>query len=330
MSHFIDYFNLTTLEHFHFLRPYWFFVFIFIIFILRFFSQREDTLSVWRNVMSPTILKALTVQGNTERWLSPPKLSLIISIPLCLVLMGPTWQQMPSPFSEDEAVLIIALDLSETMEQNDLAPSRLLRAKQKILQLLEHRGDAKTALVAFAGSAHVVMPITNDREMIRHFLDSLSLQLMPVTGKLTQSILPVSNKLLSSTTVPSTLLLLTDGTTQESTNAFRQSFTNQGSLYHNQLIVWAIGKTQSQLTEHSQIVPVQIAQLENLVNATSGRLVTMTIDEEDVKQVSRYIEHNLVIVDDKSRPWLDSGYPFTFIVALLFLFWFRKGWTLQW
>ena len=52
-------------------------------------------------------------------------------------------------------------------------PSRLLRAKQKILELMAIRGDVNTALIAYSGTAHTVMPITNDSEMIRHFLAAL-------------------------------------------------------------------------------------------------------------------------------------------------------------
>lgn len=330
MNELADFFNLTQLQHFHFLRPYWFIAFVALFFILRFFGQRDDTLALWRKVMSVKMLNTLTVQGNTSHWLSPQKLSFIIALPICLVLMGPTWQQQPSPFSENNSALVIALDVSETMEQGDIQPSRLLRAKQKILQLLKMRGDTKTALVAFAGSAHVVMPITNDQQMIQHFLDSLSQKLMPVQGKLPQSVLPIAEQLLFTTNVPGTLLIIGDGASMETSKQFGKYFQTGGALSQHQLIIWAIGKKANQLETDTNIIPMQYEQLSAVVNQSSGRLVTMTIDETDIAQVNRYIEHNLVIVDDKSRPWLDSGYPLTFVTAFLFLFWFRKGWTLQW
>jgi len=334
MTELTDFFGMTTfisqLPHFHFLRPFWFVTFVAMFFILKFFAQRDDSLALWRKVMSPLMLKTLTVEGNTNHWLSPRKLSLLTSLPLCLVLMGPTWQQQPSPFSENNAPLVIALDVSQSMEQADIQPSRLLRAKQKILQLLEMRGDTKTALIAFAGSAHVVMPITNDKRMIQHFLDSLSRKIMPVSGKLVESVLPITENLLASSTVPGTLLVITDGASKQSSEQFSDYFQDKGALQSHQLIVWAIGKEADELDPNSNIIPMQYQQLNTLAKAGNGRLVSMTIDEQDINQVNRYIEHNLVVIDDKSRPWLDSGYPLTFVVALLFLFWFRKGWTLQW
>ncbi|WP_170309595.1 vWA domain-containing protein [Litorilituus lipolyticus] len=277
--------------------------------------------------MSTSILKSLTVEGNNKNLLSPQKLSLVLSIPLCIVLMGPTWQQQPSPFSENNAPLIIALDVSETMEQSDVQPNRLLRAKQKVLQLLELRGDTKTALIAYAGSAHIVMPITNDREMIRHFLDVLTPNLMPKEGKVPEAALPLAKGLFASSQVPGTLLIIGDGATSNTSKQFEQFFNQQP----HQLIVWAIGKPEEELNNDSDnVIAMQLPQLQALADSGGGRLVTMSHDQQDIDQVNRYIEHNLVIVEDESRPWHDSGYPLVFVMAFIFLFWFRKGWTLQW
>ena len=215
-----------SMQHFHFLRPYWLLAFISIIYIIHTFSLRDDSLAQWRTLMSAQVLSHLTVTGNNNNWLSPQKMSLILSVPLCIVLMGPTWQQQPSPFSENNAPLIIALDVSKTMEQSDVQPSRLLRAKQKIIELLELRGDSKTALIAYAGSAHVVMPMTNDREMIRHFLDALDEKVMPVSGKLPETIIPLTENLLASYTVPGTVLLVGDGATSNTVNVFKKYFRN--------------------------------------------------------------------------------------------------------
>lgn len=332
-----------SLQYFHFLRPYWLVVFIAIFYIIKAFSMRDDSLSQWRNVMSTQVLSSLTVNGNNTHWLSPQKMTLVLAVPLCIVLMGPTWQQQPSPFTENNAPLIIALDVSKTMEQGDVQPSRLLRAKQKIIELLEVRGDSKTALIAYAGSAHVVMPITNDREMIRHFLDVLNEKIMPVSGKLPEKIIPLTDTLLSTSKVPGTLLLIGDGATNNTVKLFKEFFAEKSA----QLIVWGMGKEASssalaapndiELNDLEQnddlpvsIIPLQLEQLKSLANESLGRLVLMTNDDSDITRVNHYIKHNLVILDDNATPWYDAGYPMVFVMALIFLFWFRRGWTLQW
>ena len=319
-----------SIQHFHFLRPYWLLAFMIIVYIIRAFSLRDDSLAQWRSLMSAQVLSHLTVSGNSNNWLSPQKMSLILAIPLCIVLMGPTWQQQPSPFSENNAPLIIALDVSKTMEQGDVQPSRLLRAKQKIIELLELRGDSKMALIAFAGSAHIVMPITNDREMIRHFLDALSEKIMPLSGKLPEAIIPLVDDLLTSSPVPGTVLLIGDGATTNTVGAFKKFFNKQAA----QLLVWGIGKSVQSEEESAafttDIIPLQLEQLKALTSDSHGRLILMSNDNSDVHKINNYIKHNLVIVNDNSRPWHDSGYPILFVVAVVFLFWFRKGWTLQW
>jgi Ca-activated chloride channel family protein len=66
------------------------------------------------------------------------------------------------PFTEDKAPLVIALDLSQTMDAIDLDPTRLERAKLKIRDLLEERSGARTALSVYAGTTHMVLPFTTD------------------------------------------------------------------------------------------------------------------------------------------------------------------------
>lgn len=322
MDFFLDF------QHFHFLRPGYILAFIMLVIILHFFSQREDSLAMWRKLMSKNILNSLTVKGSNYHRFSPQKLSFALAVVVTIILMGPTWKQQPSPFSQNNAALIIVLDVSTTMTQTDVQPSRLLRAKQKIIELLNLRGDTNTALIAFSGSAHTVMPITNDREMIRLFLDVLDPELMPIAGKLPQSSLPIIEQLLKPTKVPGTVLLLTDSANNQASQAFSDFFAKQP----HQLIVWGFGKSQTDqdFDNASNIIPTQLAQLQNLAKHSHGKLITMSVDKSDINDVNRYIEHNLVVVDDKSRPWLDAGYGFVFLASLIFLFWFRKGWTLQW
>lgn len=317
-------FDFSSLVNFHFIRPYWLLVFIAGLWALRQFSQRDDTIATWRHVMSPQILKHLTVAGNEKRWLSPHRLSIVLLALTTLVLMGPTWRQQVSPFSEDKSALIIALDLSSSMSQSDVQPSRLLRAKQKVIELMALRGDANTALIAYSGSAHVVMPITNDREMIRHFLDALDEQVMPQQGKAPQAILPLVKELLAPLNVTSTVLLISDGCTELTQQAFGRFF--EENKY--QFIAWAIGREIT--SEAEQGIPLQFDQLKALAEHSDGKAVMMTDDTSDVNLIVRYIKRNLMIVDDESKPWFDSGYILLFFVAALFLLWFRKGWTLEW
>ncbi|PKH06120.1 VWA domain-containing protein [Moritella sp. Urea-trap-13] len=318
----------ASLQHFHLLRPYWLLLIVPMVFILQTLASHDDSLAHWRKNMSDEILEQLTVKGTSSRFISPKRVSWLTTFLLVIVLAGPSWQQQSSPFSQDDSALVIALDVSKTMQQNDLQPSRLIRAKQKIIDLLAVRGDANTALIAYSGTAHIVMPITNDSEMIRHFLDVLEPQLMPTAGKLPQNILPLAESLLAPTLVPGTVLLVGDGATSDTVEKFKQFFQSAS----HQLVVWAIGDVERVVNQEadSTIIPLQLSQLNLMASESDGRLVTISHDKDDVYLVNSFINNNLTIVEDASRPWHDAGYPIVFLVAALFLLWFRKGWTLQW
>ena len=75
-----------------------------------------------------------------------------------VALSGPTWRRELPPFVEDKAPLMIALSLSSSMRETDIAPSRLDRAKQKISDLLAARAGARTGLIAYAATSHLGRP----------------------------------------------------------------------------------------------------------------------------------------------------------------------------
>jgi Ca-activated chloride channel family protein len=81
-------------------------------------------------------------------------------------LAGPTWKKIELPGQELETPLVILLDLSQSMLSDDLQPNRLERAKFKISDLVGHHPQARAALIGFAGTAHTIVPLTRDYEII--------------------------------------------------------------------------------------------------------------------------------------------------------------------
>ncbi|WP_394173187.1 VWA domain-containing protein [Thalassotalea litorea] len=314
------------LQNFHFIRPAYLLLFLILIFLYLALRQRDNSLHFWQQVMSIEVLDQLTIKGSNYQWFSPSKVMPIVGSIAIIVAAGPSFTQVPSPFNEDKAGLVIALDVSETMQQSDLAPTRLLRAKQKVNDLLTLRGDSNTALIAYAGSAHIVMPLTNDGNMIRQFIKPLSPAMMPRAGKIPDNILPLTEDILNPTGVPGTLLLLTDGSSSEAQQNFQAFFQQQ----QHQLVIWAIGDDKVKAKPGSNFLPLQLNSLQQLASASNGRLVRFTHNKDDIETVNNYIENNLVVVNDGTRPWLDAGYPLVFLIAFSYVFWFRRGWTLQW
>ena len=139
----------------------------------------------------------------------------------CLACDGwPDLEARTSPFTEDQAPLVIALDVSSSMEMTDIQPSRLQRAQQKVRDLLAERSGARTALLAYAGSAHMVLPLTDDPNILEMYVEALSPAIMPEQGKDAAKALDLAQEMLAKEEVPGTILFLTDGISKESASGF--------------------------------------------------------------------------------------------------------------
>jgi Ca-activated chloride channel homolog len=68
------------------------------------------------------------------------------------------------------------------MRTPDIQPDRLTRSVQKIHDLLNLRPGAKTSLIAYSGTAHVVMPVTKDENIVNNFAGALDPKIMPSEG----------------------------------------------------------------------------------------------------------------------------------------------------
>lgn len=97
-------------------------------------------------------------------------------------LSGPAWQKVATPLYVNGAARVVALSLSNDMLAQDLKPDRMTRARFAVHDLLDAAGDARTALVAYAGAAFTVAPLTDDKHTVLNLLRVLRPDVMPVPG----------------------------------------------------------------------------------------------------------------------------------------------------
>ena len=101
---------------------------------------------------------------------------------LALALAGPRYGKTMREVEREGVDLVIALDVSLSMQAEDIAPSRLERAKKEIKQLLGELSGSRVGLVVFAGDAFIQCPLTTDYSAVRLFLDVVDPSLIPVPG----------------------------------------------------------------------------------------------------------------------------------------------------
>ncbi|HGY54832.1 MAG TPA: VWA domain-containing protein [Caldithrix abyssi] len=326
-------------QYFHFLRPCWL-LGILAAPLLYFITQKRLGADYqWRNIIAPHLLEHLKVRPAASAKFRPIHLISLFIILAALALAGPAWQREPSPFSEDKAPLVIALDLSQTMDAVDIAPTRLERAKLKITDLLQLRQGARTALLVYAGSAHTVLPFTDDPALLNMYIESLSTHIMPSKGKAPQKALKLAASLLDKSEIPGTILFFTDGISGK----YAAQFTQYMQTSRNQIAVLAFGTREGGpiqtgknrfLTKNGRRVmaPFDYEGLHTLSQKADIPVIGSTVDDNDVERLQRSIQTHLqaALAEDESLRWRDNGYYLLFPIVLLAALWFRKGWTLQW
>jgi Ca-activated chloride channel homolog len=325
----------------HFLRPHWLWLTLAVPVFYLSLVIRDNARARWRRYIEPELLDHLIV-SRRRRWRFRPIHLLSLLIILCsIAIAGPTWQREQPPFTEDKATLVIALDLSETMNAIDLSPTRLERVKLKLHDLLKNRNGGRTALFVYAGSTHMVLPFTTDGSLLDLYLDSLFTNLMPREGKDTAKALHDIEKFLKTESVPGTILFVTDGIESAAIPALEQ-FTAQEDQA-NDILVLGVGTSAGG--------PVQTSPNRFLEDHTGRRVfakldvkalralskydidaTTLTLNDDDIQWIQRHVQHHLQAVQQKDAKtgWIDQGYWLTVPVAAFLVFWFRKGWTIRW
>jgi len=319
--------DLSQFTHFHFLRPWWFLALIPLSWSLWHLWRARNPVGRWKKAIAPHLLKAMLIRHGRTHWLNPVNTAAVVAVIGIIALAGPTWKQQSSPFSEDVTPLVIMLDASPSMQQGDIQPSRLERAKQKIHDLLALRPSGRVGLIAYAGTAHSVIPLTNDPDVVDIFLNAIDSNIMPRRGKAPELALPFAENMLRDADVPGAILMIGDGVGPNTYRRFRQYC----SEHPHQLQILGMGREYADVAAGGDaFIPLEQTALQKLADTCNGNYQAQTPDKTDVQRINRHIHQHLLVVEDGSRPWVDAGYGLLFPFALMLLFWFRKGWTLHW
>jgi len=177
---------VNIVDHFHFLRPWWLlFIPLWLVLSYRVWHTQQQQ-NGWSSLCDPALLSYLLGESGKQKSASKTWfVSLFMAgFIASLALAGPVWKQLPQPIFQATSAMILILDLSRSMDAEDIKPSRLVRAKQKIQDILAARKEGQTGLIVFAGSAFDVVPLSTDNQAILSLLASLDTSMMPAQGSL--------------------------------------------------------------------------------------------------------------------------------------------------
>jgi len=166
----------------HLLRPFWLLIVPLPLWLLWRLWHRQRQVGSWQRLLPfafhDTLLTGGRVRNSRLPWLALGSAWLLT----CLALLGPSWQQLEQPSLKRAEPLVVLLEMTPAMLASDLQPTRLEHARRKLLDLLRLRQDAQTAVVVFAGSAHTLVPLSDDLATTENLLGAIRPELMPEEG----------------------------------------------------------------------------------------------------------------------------------------------------
>jgi len=229
-----------------------------------------------------------------------------------------------SPFSEDQAALFIVIKVAPDMLARDIQPSRLQRSVLKIHDLLELKKDIRTGLIAYAGSAHLVMPLTSDTGIINNFAAALEPGVMPMEGDEPAEAITLANQRLEKAAVPGSIVLITDNIDTSQIAALKKFHQQGGVDVH--ILAMAAGPEVIPPPDSPPGPALDIDSLRDAASAMGGNVITVTVDKSDIENLSVKIERSISHAPaSEGQQWLDAGYYLLWLLALIMLFFFRRG-----
>lgn len=326
------------MESLHFIRPLWFVALAPILVLAWFWFRSTRTGSAWQNAISSELLPVLldVKESRSGQWLRGIMLT---AITLAVIgLAGPTWEKLPQNVEQKNDALVVLLDLSLSMWAEDVKPSRIVRARQKITDILRQREEGLTALVAYAGDAHAVVPLTDDVATIENLLGALDPGMMPVLGSNPSHGLEVAKGLFSNANMTEgRILMITDGidrisaVSKHRNRAFPISIIGIGTYEGGPIPLDSDAEPPRYLMtqEGNQVIALlDERRLTEVANLSYGKYSKLSLSDTDFRvalSTPLPTEDASIEVEREFDSWFDQGHWLAAALLPLCLLGFRRG-----
>lgn len=335
---------MDILANFHFLYPLWFLLLPLLSLFLWWINQVQAGNSSWDNFIDeklrPYVLSANATEKNKYFLLSLAVAGLISIFSLA----GPSWDKSEVPAFQTQQGLVVGMDLSTSMIANDITPSRLVRSRFKLIDLLKLRKEGQTGLVVFAGAAFAVSPLTDDVKNISEQIKHLGPGTMPSQGSLLYSAIDEATKLLQQSDFKKgNILLMTDGLSNLSKaissakkareQGYRVSILGVGTK-KGTTIPLAGGRVLRDRQGNPVITSLNESELRQVATAGGGDYRFSSLGDDDIKYFTEQFSAkksdklNQTLLKNKNKQveyWNNAGIWLSLLLLPFVLLLFRRG-----
>jgi Ca-activated chloride channel family protein len=276
------------------LRPLWLLAVPALAWLLWRLWHRERQSGRWQLLLPAAFHQAL-LKGGSGRSSKLPWLALGLAWLLAvLALLGPSWQRVEQSNQKPADPLVVLLELTPQMLATDGRPNRLEQTRRKLLDLLEARRDAQTAIIVYAGSAHSLVPLSDDLATSRNLLEALKPSLMPEPGRRADLAVARALQLLDQAQLgQGRLLLITSALSEEERSGIQQALQKHSVP----LLILGVGSREGAPVAQEDgsflkdsrgaiLIPRLDARgLQETAENHGGRYASMRLDDEDLRRL---------------------------------------------
>jgi Ca-activated chloride channel family protein len=325
----------------HFLRPQWLWALIpaaVIYGLIRSIKHRQNQAT---NMINDVLYNYLT-QGGSQTQSTQRLWPLLLGAVLAIVAMaGPTTQKIPKPVYDIAQAKVIVMDMSLSMRATDIAPDRLSRMSYKAIDLINANNGGEIGLIAYAGDAFVISPITTDGTNLNALIPGLRPEIMPEFGSEPELALEKAALMLEQAGyLNGDIIWFTDGVDYDQMpglTSLLQSMPHRVSILSVGTPDGApIKLTNGQLLKDSSgaiVIPrLDNASLQTLAGITNGAFTPITADEQDIKIIMQVADTLLADATKlntlQGDDWYELGPYLLLPVIFIVLLYSRKHWVL--
>jgi len=320
------------------LRPLWLLVVPLLAWLLFKLWHRRKRAGRWQLIL-PVQFHAVLLGGGKGEASKLPWVALGLAwLLVVLALLGPSWQRLEETRQRPADPLVILLELTPQMLAEDSTPNRLEQARRKILDLLEHRRDSQTALVVYAGSAHTLVPLSDDLGTTRNLLEAVDPSIMPQPGQRADLAVQKGLALLAQSGLgQGRLLLIGSSLSDTERGGILKVLGRQGPS----LLMLGIGSVEGAPVRQANgeylkddqgaiLLPrLDNASLKAFINGTGGRYRHARIDDLDLRGLGLFDNPHALRSDGQTvqlDSWADQGYWLLLPLLVLAACAGRRGW----
>ncbi|KAF7775053.1 Ca-activated chloride channel protein [Pseudoalteromonas citrea] len=287
-------------------------------------------------LIAPHLANIMLSDAQQQRKTHSPLLIAVFMLITIICAAGPSFEKQQVPVFQTKQARVVLMDMSYSMYSTDIAPNRLTQARFKTLDMIELFKEGDTALVAYAGDAFTVSPLTSDAQTLSNLIPSLSPEIMPSKGSNVLAGLDQSISLLKQAGYQNgEIVLITDGLDQDDVDDIRSELKSHAYTLH----IYAVGTEQGApialpeggfLKDNSGqiVVPkLNVPRLSNLARSQNGQFAAYSTAAHDLTVFKPQVDNKQLNETRQSEMlWrIDAGHYGLLILLPLALLLIRKA-----